>query len=129
MNAAWEKLFGATLALTTADPIKQRVINAFSEHLQKLDPAELPRETRASLRDLMQRLSAARPMSGESAVAATVRKMSNQEIEACARSIVELFAQCRTLSQPAATEATATVVALYSAQPETIPPLLAVNQA
>lgn len=129
MNAAWEKLLGATVALTTSDPIKQRLIRSFSDHIEKMDPTELPREARASLRELVLRLSAARPMAGEPAVAATVRKMSNQEAEDCARAIVELLAQCRVSSLAAAAESSATVVPLYSMQPEAIPPLLAVNQA
>jgi HEPN domain-containing protein len=135
MNAAWEKLLDATLALTTAEPIKQRLIRSFSDHLEKLDPAALPREARASLRELTQRLAAARPMPGETAVAATVRKMSNQEAEDCARSIVELLAQCHALSQPATPDVTATVVVpLHAPTPpatltDNVPPLLALNRA
>lgn len=128
MNAAWENLLGATLALTTSDPIKQRLIRTFSEHLKQIDPADLPREIRVAFREITQRLSSARPMRGETAVAATVRKMSNQEVEACAQSIVHLFAQCRR-GQNAPVELATTVVPLYAALADNVPPLLAVNQA
>ena len=129
MNAAWESLLGATLALTTSGPIKQRVISSFSDHLENLDAAALPRDARVAFRDLVQRLTAARPMRGDTAVAATVRKMSNQEAEACAEAIVRLMSLCRPV-QPVASDLPASVVPLYAASlPDNLPPLLTVSRA
>lgn len=128
MQAAWEKLLSATLTLTRSEPIKHRLIVAFSEHLQEIDPADLPKELRLEFRELIAKLSAATPMRGESAVAATVRKMSNHEIESCARTVVELLARARAV-QPMPMDVGSSVVPLYAALPDGVPPLLAVNRA
>jgi hypothetical protein len=128
MQAAWEKLLAATLVLTTSEPIKQRLVIAFSNYLQDIDPLDLPKDARMDFRNLVARLSAGSPLRGESAVAATVRKMSNQEVEACARTVVDLLTRIRV--QPAApSESTSSVVPLYAALPETVPPLVAISRA
>jgi hypothetical protein len=128
MQAAWEKLLGATLVLTSSEPIKHRVVSAYSDYLQDLDPADLPKDLRAEFRALVTRLSCASPLRGESAVIATVRKMSNQDIEECATTVVRLLSLLRT-SQGYAAESSPSVVPLYPAFTETVPPLLAVNRA
>ena len=92
MAAAWESLHRAALEVATADSVKQRVTNAFSKYLEELDLATLPAELRPRYTELVARLTRVRPLRGESAVAATVRKMSNEEAAECAQQIVELLA-------------------------------------
>jgi len=128
MNAAWENLLGATRLLTTSDPIKQRVARAFSEHLEKIDPDDLPREARGTHKDLVQRLTSARPMRGETAVVATIRKMSNHEVEACAETIVQLLSQCGRGHAPGV-DLPLGVVPLYPSLGEAVPAFVAVNRA
>ena len=94
MNAAWESLVLAARELAAASPIKHRLTNAFSKHLSELDAAELPHEVRQRFRDLQARLTVVPPMRGESAICATVRKMSNDEAAECACCIVDILGAC-----------------------------------
>lgn len=116
MSAAWESLHRATLELASADPLKQRLTIAFSSHLKELEPHSLPPELRARFQSLIDRLTAVRPLRGETAVAATVRKMSNEEAQTCAQEIVKLLASV-TYQQPAVTRnKPRQLLSLYSAE-------------
>ncbi|TAK50725.1 MAG: hypothetical protein EPO25_18635 [Gammaproteobacteria bacterium] len=90
-QAAWESLHRATVELAKAHSIKQRLMDAYSRHLKELAPAELPGSIRADFESLCQRMTEVRPLRGETAVAATVRKMSVDEADACAVRIVALL--------------------------------------
>ena len=116
MNAAWESFHQAALELATESPIKQRLIKSFSSHLQDLDAGTLPPELRGEFQQLVARLNQIRPLRGETAVMATVRKMSNEEAAACARGIVELMASLGALRSQAALPRHRTVLSLYSAE-------------
>lgn len=76
MNNAWEALFAATLTLASSGPIKQRLATAYVEHLSRLERRDLPGELREDFEKLRTDMSAVSPMRGETAVQATVRKMS-----------------------------------------------------
>lgn len=128
MNAAWENLLDATRILTSADPIKQRLARAFSEHLDKIDATDLPRDTRVAFRDLVEKLTSACPMRGETAVVATIRKMSNEEAAACAQTIVQLLSHCGRAQIPTA-DLPSGVVPLYPSLAESVPAFVAVSRA
>ena len=95
------------LELVRSTPIKQRLICAYRRHLASL-PAEdqFPSEVRESFGQVMRSLRGVQPLRGEDAVAASVRKMSNQEADECAALIVEIFglmcraACCATRAEP-----------------------------
>ncbi len=89
--AAWESLHKATLELAKPSALKQRLTHAFSRHLLDLPPNEMPGELRQDFEALCQSMTRVRPQNGESAVAATVRKMSIGEADACAARIVALL--------------------------------------
>ena len=91
MISAWESLHFATLELVRSTPIKQRLMGAFRRHLRFIPADQLPAEARAPFKQVTDLLQGVRPMRGEDAVAASVRKLSNQEAEDCATSIVEIF--------------------------------------
>lgn len=93
MNAAWESLHLASRELASYSHIKQRLIIAYSKHLEELDPRQLPKEVRAEFQSIRRQLTCVRPLRGETAVAATVRKMSVEEAGACAQKIVALLGQ------------------------------------
>ncbi len=96
MTVAWECLHSATLELVRSTPIKQRLVSAYRRHLISLHEEELPGEVRASFAQVMHALRGVQPLRGEDAVAASVRKMSNQEADECAALIVEIFGlMCR----------------------------------
>jgi len=87
-------LHSATLELVRSTPIKQRLISAYRRHLAPFPEDRLPVEIRESF---------ARSCAGcglqplpRGCVAASVRKMSNQEADECAALIVESSApMCR----------------------------------
>lgn len=91
MMSAWECLHFATLELVRSTPIKQRLICAYRRHLASLAEDQLPGEVRESFGQVMRCLRGVQPLRGEDAVAASVRKMSNQEADECAALIVEIF--------------------------------------
>ena len=91
MSSTWETFFSATVILASAGPIKQRLTEAYAYHLAKVTESDLPKEVRDDYVELERSLSAVRPMRGETAVQATVRKMSDIEAGQHAARIVTLF--------------------------------------
>jgi hypothetical protein len=89
--AAWECFHKATLELAKSATLKQRLTDAFSRHLLDMSPVEMPGELRGDFESLQRRMTAVSPMRGETAVAATVRKMSLDEADICAARIVALL--------------------------------------
>jgi len=116
MIAAWDSLHHAALELASPDTLKHRLIKAFSSHLEELDLDNLPADLRTDFKRLTGRLTAVQPLRGETAVSATVRKMSNEEARSCAQEILELMANLaeqRGRSTPARSRQ---VLSLYSAE-------------
>jgi hypothetical protein len=112
MINAWECFHFATLELVRSTPIKQRLISAYRRYLVSFPEDELPGEVRESFSQVMRSLQGVRPLPGEDAVAASVRKMSNQEADECAALIVEIFGlMCRVHAAPSRPSA---VVQLHS---------------
>ena len=129
MISAWECFHFATLELVCLAPIKQRLICAYRRHLAVLPEGELPGEVRESFGMVMRSLQGVQPLRGEDAVAASVRKMSNQEADECAALIVEIFGlMCRVHVAPSRPN---TVVQLHSvdcpAADYEVPALIAAN--
>ena len=93
MISAWECLHYATLELVRSTPIKQRLVCAYRRHLSTLTIDQVPAEIRNNFEQVMRSLCGVQPLRGEDAVAASVRKMSNQEADDCAALIVEMFDQ------------------------------------
>jgi hypothetical protein len=91
MISAWDCFHFATLELVRSTPIKQRLIAAYRRHLASFPEEQLPGEVRESFGQVMRCLQGVQPLPGEDAVAASVRKMSNQEADECAALIVEIF--------------------------------------
>jgi hypothetical protein len=113
MISAWESLHFATLELVRSTPIKQRLICADRRHLMSIPEDQLPAEVRGSFAQVMGSLRGVQPLRGEDAVAASVRKMSNQEADDCAALIVEIFGiTSRTLLSSA--RSSASVVQLHA---------------
>jgi len=91
MTSAWECFHFATLELVRSTPIKQRLVCAYRRYLASLPTEDVPSEVREPYSQVMRSLSGVQPLRGEDAVAASVRKMSNQEADECAAQIVEIF--------------------------------------
>jgi hypothetical protein len=92
MSTTWEQLEGAALSLARSGAIKDRLIDAYRNHLALVNAEELPEALRAEFRACHDALTRERPLRGEDAVRATVRKMSNQDADEVAGSVVRLFA-------------------------------------
>jgi hypothetical protein len=91
MSSAWENFFAATVVLASAGPIKHRLAEAYREHLADLEEDELPREIRDEFTSLSSAMACVRPMKGENAIQATVRKMSDLEAGGFAVRIVGML--------------------------------------
>jgi len=99
MSTTWEQLEGAVLALARSGTIKDRLADAFREHLAQLSADELPDALRADFHTCHDALTREHPLRGEDAVRATVRKMSNDEADEVACRIVRLFGALKQESQ------------------------------
>lgn len=91
-GSAWDKFQGATLSLARSGSIKDRLAAAYRDYLSDVREDELPREIREEFRAVSTTLTRERPLlRGEDAVRATIRKMSNDEADRVACSVVRLF--------------------------------------
>lgn len=121
-TTSFERLQGATLSLARSTPIKERLTDAFRNHLALLEEEELPNELREEFRTLNHEITREPPLlRGEDALRATVRKLSADEAEAIACRVVHLFVDLtRTQTQPAGGRQklakAAAVVPLYLAE-------------
>lgn len=86
-----ETLFAAVSVLAGNGNIKQRLTSAYADHLDGIDAEELPFVAHQAFADLKRSITRVEPMNGEGSICATVRKMSIDEAEDCARSIVRLY--------------------------------------
>jgi hypothetical protein len=92
MTTTWEKLEGAALSLVRSGPIKDRLAAAYRNHLAFVRVEDLPEALREDFRACHDALTRERPLPGEDAVRATVRKMSSTEADQLACLVVRLFA-------------------------------------
>jgi hypothetical protein len=92
MNTAWQQLEAAALTLARSGSIKDRLAEAYRNHLSLVSAEELPEGLRAELRACHAALTREAPLRGEDAVRATVRKLSGHEADELACSVVRLFA-------------------------------------
>lgn len=91
MSTTWEQLESAVLALARSGTIKDRLADAFRNHLTHLSVDALPDALRADFQACHDALTREWPLRGEDAVRATVRKMSNEEADEVACRVVRLF--------------------------------------
>ncbi len=116
MLNTWEKFHSATVELAGAGPIKQRLFGAYVNHLAALTEDQLPKEIREDFSNFCRSMRAVRPLPGEDAVRATVRKMSDHDANRYAVQIVNMLdVVARTQLNPRAS-APAPVVQLYAAE-------------
>jgi hypothetical protein len=112
-RTTWEIFQGATLSLVRSGALKDRLTDAYRNHLSCLDGTELPREIREDFSSFKHWITREQPLlRGEDAARATIRKMSNDEAEAAATSVVRMFcALQRGVTAPRAP--VVTIVPLY----------------
>ncbi len=91
MSTTWEKFQGATLSLARSGSLKDRLTDAYRNHLAAVAEDELPREIREQFHNVCCSLTRERPQRGEDAIRATVRKMSSHEAENIAETVVQML--------------------------------------
>jgi hypothetical protein len=92
MDTTTEKFHFAAIELVQSNSVKQRLAAAYRRHLAALNAEHLPRDNRESFAAVMRALTCVRPLPGEDAIAASVRKMSDAEAAEHATVIIEIFA-------------------------------------
>jgi hypothetical protein len=91
MNIAWERLHLATAELARSGSIKERLVVAYLNHLSTLSETDLPRELREDFTGMTHAFNRVRPLPGEDAVHASIRKMSNEDADRYASRIVAML--------------------------------------
>ncbi len=120
MSRVYDRLESATLNFARSGAIKERLEGAWRQSLSKIEADDVPYELRLQFLELSTQIQRERPLRGEDALRATIRKMSCEEAERHAAQIVRMF--CRMTRQqelelPMPTVATsASVVQLFAAE-------------
>ena len=124
MTRVYDRLESATLQLARSGAIKDRLEGAWRQCLANLEADDIPHEWRRQFIELTGQMQRERPLRGEDAIRATIRKMSNDEAEGHAAIIVRMF--CRMTRQqelelpvpalPSLPGAGAAVVQLFAAE-------------
>jgi hypothetical protein len=120
MSRVYDRLESATLHLARSGAIKERLEWAWRQCLSRIEADDVPHDLRLHFLELSAQIQRERPLRGEDALRATIRKMSSEEAERHASQIVRMF--CRMTRQhelelpmPAGTAASS-VVQLFAAE-------------
>jgi hypothetical protein len=107
----------AALKLASDGTVKDRLLEAYCDHLTSLDESNLPKEFRDEFAEMCRAMHRERPMPRENAVRASVRKMSSDEAHRYASLVVRLYgAVARApIAGKARTPAMAPIVQLFAA--------------
>jgi hypothetical protein len=116
MNTALEHLQAAALRLAQGGTVKDRLAEAFRQHLSELDVLQVPEPYRVEFASMCLAMTREVPLPRESPIRASIRKMSMEEAQRYAALIVRVFGAAARASQAAP--------AARSAPPPYSPPLL-----
>ena len=86
-----KRFYTAVSVLAGHGHIKQRLIQAFEDNLAHIDDDTMPLAVRESFAELNELMKQVEPLNGEGPICASVRKMSIDEADACARRILDLY--------------------------------------
>ena len=119
MTRVYDRLETATLHFARSGAIKERLECAWRQCLASIDVDDIPHELRLQFLELATQMQRERPLRGEDAVRATIRKMSNDDAERQAALIVRMFCKLtrqQELELPMPTPNTGAVVQLFAAE-------------
>ncbi len=88
-----DSFLGAIRTLAGDGPVKQRLADAYSHHLEGLREDEIPEPVAERFEALRRAMTAVRAARGEDAVQVSVRKMAAADAARQARLIVAIFAE------------------------------------
>jgi hypothetical protein len=126
MNTTLDKFRGAALSLARSGSIKDRLTEAYRNHLAFIDESELPSELVPEFRAVSHALNREPPLlRGEDAFRATVRKMSSFEANQVASSVVRLFGEVSreptiAARSPRPVKSAPQIISLYPGEPWTV---------
>ncbi len=93
MDIAVQKFRSAALVLARSGTVKERLHAAYRQHLCDLEADALPSEIRDDFCAMLRSLTRERPLRGEDAATATIRKLSAEEAERLAALLIDMFAR------------------------------------
>lgn len=127
MSTTLDKFRGAALSLARSGSIKDRLTDAYRNHLAFVDESELPIELVDAFRAVSQALNRERPLlRGEDTFRATVRKMSSLEADQVASCVVHLYGEMSrepasgASTRPKTQKVASQVVSLYPGETWTV---------
>jgi hypothetical protein len=92
MNTTLDLFEAATMSLTRAAPIKDRLADAYLNYLAYVHEEDLPADVCEEFRALSDTLTRVSPeVRGDDALRATVRKMSSNDAAEAASAVVRMF--------------------------------------
>lgn len=91
MSNLVKKFYTAVSVLAGHGHIKQRLIKAFEDNLAHIEDDRMPSALRESFLDLNHLMNQVEPLNGEGPICASVRKMSIDEADECAKRILDLY--------------------------------------
>jgi hypothetical protein len=92
MNTTLDLFEAATVSLTRAAPIKDRIADAYRNYLVHIHEGDLPIDVWEEFRALTDTLTRVEPeLRGDERLRATIRKMSNNDAEIAASAVVRMF--------------------------------------
>ncbi len=86
-----DNFFSAVSTLAGHGHIKQRLISAYEDNLERIDEDDLPIPVKQSFADLKHLMHCVTPVDGEGPICASVRKMSVDEANQCAQIMVDIY--------------------------------------
>jgi hypothetical protein len=99
MAALWDVFDGAVRVLVGAGPVKQRLIEAWRDHLAPLHEKDVPDALRSRLAAVHAAMHVAHASGGMTAPEVSVRKMSDKDAAEHAVRILEMYAQLSAMNE------------------------------
>ena len=99
MTKLTQQFFKALSVCVGDEPIKARLSQAWTKHLDSIDCDNMPRSIRADFRELRTAMYQETPRSGEHPAHASVRKMSAKQAAYHSRTIASIFGLLSMLDQ------------------------------
>ena len=104
MTALWNAFHKAVVVLVGAGAVKQRLSEAFRDHLAPVREHDVPEPLRAGVTALRDAMHAVPATGGMTSPEVSVRKMSDKEAAAHAAAIVDMFASLSALAEQEAAQ-------------------------
>ena len=117
MSQIVERFAAAVQALVGEEPVKSRLIRAYSEYLEDLQQVDLPIAGKRAFGELHLALHSKSPVGKVDCVKASIQKMSPVEAGCHARTIVRLYTELLAMEHSARTPAEAVVKPAEAAPP------------